>query len=105
MNNECKSSLSQGIFNQKICFSLLDDIIDSSGVNGARKVLMYDARKWVHNTGVFPPGHEALEVYLNRADVRKAIHADTSNHKYVECADPPFLALTHQVYIFIYIYI
>jgi hypothetical protein len=32
MNNECKNSLSQGKFNQKICFSLLDDIIDSSGM-------------------------------------------------------------------------
>ena len=28
----------------------------------------YDARKFVQSTHLFPPGHEAVEAYLNRLD-------------------------------------
>ena len=53
-------------------------------------------RRFVHTTGVFPPGHEGVEKYLNRPDVKTAIHATATPQPYVECADPPFLALSHQ---------
>ena len=96
INRECKNHLKTGKFNQKICFTLLDDVIDSTSLSGSHKVLMYDARRFVHSTSVFPPGHEALERYLNRPDVKTAIHATSSPHRYVECADPPFFALSHQ---------
>jgi carboxypeptidase D len=95
-NRECRSLLREGKYNQKVCFDLLDDVIDSSSLSGSHKVLMYDSRRFVHSTGVFPPGHEAVEKYLNRADVKVAIHATATPQPYVECADPPFLALSHQ---------
>ena len=95
-NRECRSLLREGKYNQKVCFDLLDDVIDSSSLSGSHKVLMYDSRRFVHSTGVFPPGHEAVEKYLNRADVKAAIHATATPQPYVECADPPFLALSHQ---------
>jgi carboxypeptidase C (cathepsin A) len=57
---------------------------------------MYDTRRFVKSTSVFPPGHEAVEKYLNRPEVRKAIHAIDTPHRYVECSDPPFNALSHQ---------
>jgi carboxypeptidase D len=96
VNRECKNQLKMGNFNQKSCFSLLDDVVDSSSLAGSHKVLMYDARHFVHSTSVFPPGHDALEKYLNRPDVRAAIHATSTPQRYVECADPPYLALSHQ---------
>ena len=96
VNRECKNQLKLGRFNQKSCFSLLDDVIDSTSLAGSHKVLMYDARRFVHSTSVFPPGHEALEKYLNRQDVKTAIHATSTPQRYVECADPPFFALSHQ---------
>ena len=96
MNLACKSYIKQGRYNQKVCFSLLDDIIDGSSTGGSHKVLMYDSRKFVRSTGVFPPGHEAVERYLNKPDVLAAIHATSCPQPYVECADPPFLALSHQ---------
>ena len=92
----CQSNLKQKKFNSQVCFSLLDNIIDSSATGGSQKVLMYDARKYVYRTTSFPPGHEEVERYLNRADVRQAIHASGTPHKFLECANPPFYALAHQ---------
>lgn len=96
LNAECQSLLMAGRFNHRICFSLLDDVIDSTAVQSSHKVLMYDARKFVHSTSVFPPGHEAVEAYLNRPDVKQAIHATNTPQRYVECADPPYNALSYQ---------
>lgn len=96
-SEKCKQHLAAGRLNQQICFKLLDDVIAASTTNGAHKVLMYDIRKYVTDTGVFPPGHGDVEVYLNRDDVRTAIHAvKPSQHRYQECADPPYNALSHQ---------
>eukprot|EP01035_Chromulina_nebulosa_P021146 gene21146-27398_t len=92
----CQNALKEGRYNARICFSLLDDIVDSSAVSGAKRVLLYDARKFVHNANIFPPGHNAVENYLNQPSVRQAIHATTTPHKYVECADNPYNALAHQ---------
>ena len=51
---------------------------------------MYDIRKYLPS-GTFPLGHRDVEAYLNRADVREAIHAvETAKHVYSECADPPY---------------
>jgi carboxypeptidase D len=63
---------------------------------------MYDTRKFPQSSRSFPPGHEELERFLNRKDVQIAIHAKNSksqpnnNIKYIECADPPYNALSHQ---------
>jgi carboxypeptidase D len=92
----CQASLRRGKLNSPICFGLLDKVVDASTAAGADKVLMYDVRKYVHSTSSFPPGHEALEVYLNRADVKQALHATSTPHKFQECTDPPFHALSHQ---------
>jgi carboxypeptidase D len=103
-DSKCRQLLKQGRLNSNICYSLLDNVIDASTLNGAAKVLMYDTRKYVQSSRSFPPGHEALERYLNRADVQIALHVKNfknnpnanNNIKYVECADPPYNALSHQ---------
>ena len=43
-NRECRALLRDGKYNQKVCFDLLDDVVDSSSLSGSHKVLMYDAR-------------------------------------------------------------
>jgi hypothetical protein len=99
LEQQCRAVLKQGRFNQNICFNLLDHIVDSSTTSGwwfnfkfirdkltyfvmhrvfhagNQKVLMYDARKYVHNTRSFPPGRDAVETYLNKAEVKTALHA------------------------------
>lgn len=52
----CQENLRNGKLNTRVCFSLLDDIIDSSTVSGSRKVLIYDSRKYMMNSAGFPPG-------------------------------------------------
>lgn len=96
LERKCQALLAGGKFNNPACFSLLDRVIDSTAVGAAQRVLMYDARQFVKSTSSFPPGHEPLERYLNRPDVKAAIHATGTPHKFEECANPPFYALSHQ---------
>lgn len=93
---KCQSLLKAGKYNNAACFSLLDKIVDSTAVGAAQRVLMYDTRQFVKQTSSFPPGHEPLERYLNRVDVKTAIHATSAPQKFEECANPPFYALAHQ---------
>lgn len=96
VNDECRATLKSGKYSSRACYSLLDNVVDASSITGSPKVLMYDARKYVSSTRSFPIGHEDVEKYLNRADVRKSIHATSAQHRFTECADPPFNALSHQ---------
>lgn len=95
MEKVCQENIKKGKFNTRVCFNLLDDIIESSSIGGTNRVLMYDSRKYTVSSS-FPPGHETIELYLNQPRVRQAIHAEHCPHKYVECADNPYNALAHQ---------
>lgn len=92
----CQQFLSKGVLYHSSCLDLLDHVVDGGTLHGASKVLMYDVRQFVHSSRSFPPGHDKVEDYLNRADVRAAIHASATPHRYVECADPPYTALVKQ---------
>ncbi len=96
LERKCQALLSGGKFNNAACFSLLDKVVDSTAVGAAQRVLMYDTRQYVKQTSSFPPGHEPLERYLNRPDVKAAIHASGTPNKFEECSNPPFYALAHQ---------
>ena len=61
LRGKCRQALKAGKLNVKECYALLDDVVDSSSVAGMPKVLMYDARQYVHSTSSFPPGHQDLE--------------------------------------------
>jgi hypothetical protein len=96
LEKTCQRSLLNGNMNTPVCYSLLDKIIETSTVSGNHKVLMYDSRQYVRDTSVFPPGHEDVEKYLNRADVKAAIHTTACPHAFMECSNPPYYALIHQ---------
>ena len=96
-NKECQQALKKGKFNVRICYSLLDKVIESSTTgNNSPKLSMYDIRRYLTRNNEYPPGHEDVERYLNRPDVREAIHATSKIGRFEECADPPFNALSHQ---------
>lgn len=57
---------------------------------------MYDARELSKGSRPYPPGHEEVEKYLNRKDVRSALHASETPQAFKECTDPPYNALAHQ---------
>jgi len=96
-NEKCKALLKTGRLSQRLCFELLDSVIAATAAPGGHRLLMYDARKFVAHTSSFPPGHQEMEQYLNRPDVRAALHATgNGKNKFEECADPPYDALAHQ---------
>jgi carboxypeptidase D len=59
-------------------------------------VLFYDVRQYARSTSAFPPHHDRVEKYLNRKEVRQALHASRTPHVFKECTDPPYNALKHQ---------
>ena len=88
----CRDLLSKKKYNQRSCTSLLDEVLDASTLRGHSRLVMYDARKFA-TTPSFPPQHEAVERYLNRAEVRAALHVSACPHRFAECTDPPYNAL------------
>ena len=96
MEKSCIKNIEKGKLNTKICFDLLDDIVANSGVKGSTRVNMYDIREFVYSPNPYPPNHELVESYMNQQDVRAALNALHSPLKFVECADPPYFALSHQ---------
>lgn len=42
---------------------------------------------------MFPPGKDHVTSYLNRQDVRAAIHVTNNHNRYVECAGVYYLFL------------
>ncbi|CAM9145038.1 unnamed protein product, partial [Ectocarpus fasciculatus] len=89
----CQDALKNGRYRDRNCFALLDDVIDSSGGNRKFSMAsMYDSRIF-SKRNVFPPGKDKVEAYLNRAEVRKALHVAPGIQKFQECTDPPYHAL------------
>ena len=58
----CQADLSRGKYRTAGCFSLLDDVLASSGSRAAGLVTMYDSRLFSKEAGFFPPGHRDVEV-------------------------------------------
>ena len=92
----CRGMLKKGVLNSQKCFALLDDIIATTGTSSTGRMVMYDAREVSKTRGSYPPGHEDVERYLNRKDVRTALHAQDTPQPFKECTDPPYNALSHQ---------
>mmetsp|Transcript_34134 Transcript_34134/g.89807 ORF Transcript_34134/g.89807 Transcript_34134/m.89807 type:complete len:747 (-) Transcript_34134:123-2363(-) len=97
MENACRKKLDSGTYMSSVCWDLLDEVVKASGTgSGKPKVLMYDSRSYAKSTSAFPPNHDRVEKYLNKKDVREAIHATQTPHTFKECMDPPYDALKHQ---------
>lgn len=92
----CQSSLIKGQLNSRLCYRLLDDVIDMTRKSDRKRALIYDIRERVVSDAFFPPGHKKFESYLNRADVKIALHVNRVNHRFGQCLDPPYFALKHQ---------
>ncbi|CAM9648366.1 unnamed protein product [Ascophyllum nodosum] len=91
---ECLKSIRSGNYADHVCMALMDTVVAASngGVSKVPRVSMYDVRKYEIGRQ-FPPGHAVVEAFLNRDDVRKAIHAESCPVAFMECTDPPFIHL------------
>ena len=88
----CRELLRKKRYNQRACTSLLDEVLDASTLRGQSRMVMYDSRNFATGSS-FPPQHEAVERYLNRPEVRAALHVSSCPHRFAECTDPPYNAL------------
>jgi carboxypeptidase D len=91
----CQALIRKGQLRSTQCMSLLDSVIDSTGSTSTGRMVIYDARL-TSKASTYPPGHEQVESYLNRKDVRSALHVEATPQPYKECTDPPYNALAHQ---------
>jgi carboxypeptidase D len=94
---ECVKGLGQGRYFNPVCFSLLDEVVAATGTETTGYVSLYDYRLF-DNPGdrQFPPGHKLVEKYLNKAEVKAALHASESPMVFQECTDPPYDHLKQQ---------
>lgn len=94
---ECVRGLASGRYFNPVCFSLLDEVVAATGTESTGYVSLYDYRLF-DNPGnrEFPPGHKIVEGYLNRAEVKAALHAAESPMVFQECTDPPYDHLKQQ---------
>eukprot|EP00904_Undaria_pinnatifida_P011519 jgi/Undpi1/7498/HiC_scaffold_22.g09971.m1 len=90
----CINSIKSGNFADHTCMALMDAVVAGSGGKepGVPRVSMYDVREYEVGRK-FPPGHKIVEAYLNRDDVREAIHASGCPASFKECSDKPFFHL------------
>lgn len=119
----CHASIDGGNLNARVCYKLLDDIVDDSHGGRGTKVSTYDTRVWedLHKPRDYPPGHKDVESYLGRPSsgmknkivpntrqppmfansdvVLESLHATgaaAAGQFFRECTDPPWEALRQQ---------
>lgn len=112
---QCQSELSEGHLNVDVCYTLLDEVIESStGEEESNERISYYDTRILDGIKRFPANIEVLEGYFGNKDsfngisppldgdisqrVLEAIHAINPLSKefmqtFKECADPPYLAL------------
>ncbi|KAG5176491.1 Alpha/Beta hydrolase protein [Tribonema minus] len=85
----CRANIDKKNYRSNVCYELLDAVVEASGPQGKRACI-YDVRRFGYD---FPPGRDAVQDYLNRADVRAALHVADDPAQFKECTDPPFYHL------------
>lgn len=74
-------------FYSKTCLDNLYSIIDSVSNSHGKKLNQYDVRMFVSSMREYPVGIDHIVEYLNRVDVRKALHANTEkSFRYDQCS-------------------
>ncbi|OWZ22816.1 Serine protease [Phytophthora megakarya] len=93
---ECLAALDAGTYNSKKCFDNMDAITGSvKPGNGGNSLNFYDVRQYVHNVGAYPSGQSNILKYMNKMEVRKAVHGNVDkNFRFDLCSNGVFNALT-----------
>ncbi|KAL7688151.1 putative peptidase S10, serine carboxypeptidase, alpha/Beta hydrolase [Plasmopara halstedii] len=92
---ECLTALDSGTYYSKSCFKNMDDILSNVQVGkGAKKLNFYDVRQYVNNVNDYPFGMDTIVKYMNKADVRKALHGnEDNNYRFNMCSSEVHKAL------------
>ncbi|KAF2070476.1 hypothetical protein CYY_008201 [Polysphondylium violaceum] len=94
----CQSQINAGNFMSDECDNVMGTLQSDSGSNTTSMVNVYDIRLYDPTGGVnWPePGITYESDYLNRADVRQAIHASSVPHNWTECNNTVYQYLSNQ---------
>nr|CCA26034.1 serine protease family S10 putative [Albugo laibachii Nc14] len=74
-------------FYSRTCLDNIDTIIDSVSNSRVNRLNQYDVRMFMESSQEYPAGLNHMTEYLNRLDVRKALHANTDqSFRYNQCS-------------------
>ncbi|KAG7394450.1 Cell death protease [Phytophthora boehmeriae] len=94
--SECIAALDAGTYHSKSCFANMDSITGSvKASNGGTSLNFYDVRQYLANVGAYPSEQNVIVKYLNKQDVRAALHGNTDkNFRFDLCSNGVFKALS-----------
>ncbi|RLM96119.1 hypothetical protein BBO99_00004536 [Phytophthora kernoviae] len=93
---ECITALDAGTYHSKSCFANMDAITGSvKAGNGGTSLNFYDVRQYLANVGAYPSEQAPIVKYLNKQDVRAALHGNVDkNFRFEICSNGVFKALS-----------
>ncbi|KAG1712106.1 Cell death protease [Phytophthora capsici] len=93
---ECLAALDAGTFYSRSCLDNMDAITGSiKPGNGGNSLNFYDVRQYLHNVGAYPSGQDNIVKYMNKKEVRKAVHGnEDKNFRFDICSNGVFKALS-----------
>lgn len=96
---QCNSQLAGANWQDNTCDDVTQNIIDASGVNNYT-INVYDYRLYDKTSGNdWPEGIHLEAAYLNRPEVRAAIHIPSYVHNWHECSMEVNMALNNDSYL------
>ncbi|KAE8899688.1 Pheromone-processing carboxypeptidase [Phytophthora fragariae] len=93
---DCLAVLDGGTYYSKKCFDNMDAITGSVRAgNGGNSLNFYDVRQYVHSVGAYPSGQNNIVKYMNKLEVRKALHGnEDKNFRFELCSNGVYQALS-----------
>lgn len=94
--SKCLAHLDSGTYYSKDCLGNMDAITDSvKAGNGGNSLNFYDVRQYVHSVGAYPSGKNNIVKYMNKMEVRKAVHGnEDKNFRFDLCSNGVWRALS-----------
>ena len=92
---QCVATLDAHQYFSPLCLGNLNEILSASKRLGGSSLNVYDVRIYDEDSRKYPPGKDIVEKYLNRKDVRVAIHA-VHQSLYSECNTHVYSALQQE---------
>ncbi|KAG6611658.1 Serine protease family S10 [Phytophthora cinnamomi] len=92
----CLADLDAGTYYSKDCLGNMDAITGSVKTgNGGNSLNFYDVRQYVHSVQAYPSGQQNIFKYMNKMEVRKALHGNVDkNFRFDLCSNGVWRALS-----------